>query len=238
VQDYHGVPFERPVTRLREAVTAIDQAFSTGSLPTGGAVFELGGFPLGVDADRSRISLYVAGLTDKTLELTGTHADGWLPIWPSLSGSAEQLRALEKAAASAHRPRPAVAAYLYGVVGSAPRLFDHLRATLAWYVAANGTAYRRLFERYGYVDEVARISELWAAGRRDRARLAVTDAMLADCTLHGEPSEVLRQASRFRSAGITRPVLRLPGQLAAADCVRMLTALAEESAVPRLHTSE
>ncbi|MCQ0017010.1 LLM class flavin-dependent oxidoreductase [Actinomadura madurae] len=79
-------------------------------------------------------------------------------------------------------------------------------------MAANGTAYRRLFERYGFADEVARIRELWAAGKRDLARAAVSDEMLSDTTLRGTPAAVLRQAAEFRRAGIDRPVLRLPGR--------------------------
>ncbi|WP_166459298.1 LLM class flavin-dependent oxidoreductase [Amycolatopsis pithecellobii] len=226
VEDYHGIPFERPVTRMKETIGALDRVFTTGSLPVGGAEFRFGGLALGVPTDRARLRLYVAGLTEKTLEVTGTVADGWLPIWPSRRESGQQVGVIRKAATAANRPMPTVAGYLYGAVGTEPALAAHLRANLAWYVAANGTAYRRLFERYGYADEVDRICRLWTTGERERARRAVTDEMLADCTLLGEPAEVLRQAGAFRDAGVDRPVLRLPKQVPATDCVRMLTELA------------
>ncbi|MGW4131910.1 LLM class flavin-dependent oxidoreductase [Amycolatopsis japonica] len=228
VQDYHGIPFERPVTRMRETIAALDRVFTTGSLPVGGTEFGFGGLALGIPTDRARLKLYVAGLSEKTLEVTGTIADGWLPIWPSRRASAEQIEVIRKAATAANRPMPAVAGYLYGAVGTEPALAAHLRANLAWYVAANGTAYRRLFDRYGYADEVARICLLWTTGERERARRAVTDEMLADCTLLGEPADVLHQAGAFRDAGIDRPVLRLPKQIPAVDCVQMLAALAGE----------
>ncbi|MTD53181.1 LLM class flavin-dependent oxidoreductase [Amycolatopsis pithecellobii] len=223
VEGYHGVPYQRPVARLAETVRVLDTAFSTGKLPPDGTVFPLGGLPLGIDADRDRLRLYVAGLTPRTLEVTGAYADGWLPIWPSRSGRGGALRAVETAAEAAGRPRPAVAGYLYTVVGAEP---GPLRATLAWYIAANGTAYRRLFESYGFGEQVERICGLWAAGDRDLARRAVTDEMLDDSTLRGAPTEVLRQAAAFRRAGVDRPVLRLPGQVSTGDCLRMITALA------------
>nr|WP_308207839.1 LLM class flavin-dependent oxidoreductase [Actinomadura madurae] len=175
-------------------------------------MFSHTGLSLGITTDRARLRLYVAGLTPKTIEVTAAHADGWLPIWPSRTGRGGQLADLGKAAVTAGRPMPAVAGYIYGVVGAERELSRHLRATLAWYVAANGTAYRRLFERYGFADEVARIRELWAAGKRDLARAAVSDEMLSDTTLRGTPAAVLRQAAEFRRAGIDRPVLRLPGR--------------------------
>ncbi|PXY24713.1 LLM class flavin-dependent oxidoreductase [Prauserella muralis] len=226
VERYLGVPFQRAVTRLGETVRAIDTAFTTGKLPADGEVFSLAGYPLGIAADRSRLRLYVAGHSRRTLDVTAAHADGWLPIWPSRSGRGGHLQALDLAAEAAGRRRPAVAGYIYGLVGGDPVDVAPLRATLAWYVAANGTAYRRLFDGYGFGAETERICQLWDAGERDRARAAVTDEMLGDTTLHGSPAEVLRQAGAFRRGGVDRPILRLPGQLAADDCVRMIADVA------------
>lgn len=226
MRKYHGVEFDRPVSRMREAVRIIDHAFTTGKLPDGGTIFPLAGLPLGVAAPRERLRIYVAGLSDRTLEVTGAHADGWLPIWVSVEHGAEQFAVVADAAARAGRPRPTVSAFLYGGVGDDPRLRQFTRATLAWYVAANGTAYRRLFERYGYTEEMATICDLWAAGERERARAAVPDHLLADTALLGEPAEFLAQVDRFVEAGVDRPVLRLQGQLSAAECVAMLGRLA------------
>jgi alkanesulfonate monooxygenase SsuD/methylene tetrahydromethanopterin reductase-like flavin-dependent oxidoreductase (luciferase family) len=229
MQKFHGVPFDRPVSRLREAVQIIDQAFTTGHLPTGGEVFDLGGLPIGIPLQRDRLRIFVAGLSPKTLEVTGRFADGWLPIWPSIARGAETVETVRAAAREAGRPEPLVAGYLYGGVGSGAEIHDSVRATLAWYVAANGTAYRGLFERYGYEAEVAKICDLWAAGDRESARQVVDEAMLRDTTLMGEPAEFLAAVQRFIDAGIDRPVLRLPKQLSTPACVHMLAALARHS---------
>lgn len=226
MQKYHGARFDRPVSRLKETVQIIDHAFRTGKLPEGGDLFPLGGLPLGVAAPRNRLKILVAGLTDRTIEVTARHADGWLPIWLSLTRGTSLLRQLETAAESAGRPRPRVSGYFYGGVGDGPDLTDHLRSTLAWYVAANGTAYRRLFERFGYTEETKTICDLWASGDRPAARASVPDHLLADTTLSGKPTDFLQKAGQLIRAGVDRPVLRLPRQITAARCVEMLGALA------------
>src|ERR1700761_3364517 len=48
MEKYHGVPFDRPVSRLQETVQVIDYAFTTGALPDGGDIFPLGHLPPGL----------------------------------------------------------------------------------------------------------------------------------------------------------------------------------------------
>jgi alkanesulfonate monooxygenase SsuD/methylene tetrahydromethanopterin reductase-like flavin-dependent oxidoreductase (luciferase family) len=227
MQKYHGVPFDRPVSRMRETVQIIDTAFATGKLPEGGDIFPLAGLPLGITAPRAQLRIYVAGLGGATLDVVGRNADGWLPIWPSIRHGGELRAVIEEAAADAGRPRPQVSAYLYGGVGDDEALRSHVRATMAWYIAANGTAYRRLFESYGYHDEAERICSLWAAGDREAARRSVPDHLIADTALVGEPAEFFAAVDRHIQAGVDRPVLRLLGQLRAAQCIEMLARLAD-----------
>jgi alkanesulfonate monooxygenase SsuD/methylene tetrahydromethanopterin reductase-like flavin-dependent oxidoreductase (luciferase family) len=226
MQKYHGVAFDRPVSRLRETIEIIDTAFTTGSLPDGGDIFPLGHLPLGIEASRDRLKILVAGLSLRTLEVTGKYADGWIPIWLSLGHGAELLRQVESAAATAGRPQPVVAAYFYGGIGADSDLIGQLRATMAWYLAANGTAYRGLFERYGYVAETKTVCDLWSSGDRPAARASVPGYLLDDTALYGAPADFLRRAGAFIRLGVDRPVLRLLGRLGAARCVQMLGELA------------
>ncbi len=230
VERFHGVPFERPVSRLSEAVTVIDRAVGGDSLPTGGSVFSMSPVELNLHARRSALRIFVAGTGDATLRLAGAQADGWLPIWPSLRSGGEMLAIVNTAAVAANRPKPLVAAYIYGVVGSDATLADQVRASLAFYVAANGTAYRKLFLRYGYAAEVKRICAFWTRGDRVRARNSVTDEMLNDCALIGEPDSFLAGVGRFINVGVTWPVLRFPRQLSADQCIHMLEAISGASA--------
>jgi len=229
MQKYYGADFSRPVSRLAETVRIIDHIFRTGSLPDGGEMFPLAGLPLGMPVPpREQLSIYVAGLSDRTLEVTGRYADGWMPIWVSMSQGLGLAKLVFDAAEQAGRPRPKVGAVAYGGVGEGPELVRHVKSTLAWYVAANGTAYRRLFERYGYGDEVGRICQLWSSGQRDQAREAVSDHLLDDTTLLGPPTSFFAQVRRLRMAGVDRPILRIHGQLTAPQAIDMLARLASD----------
>jgi len=225
MQKYHGVEFDRPVSRLRETIHVIDKAFRTGNLPTSEKIFPLEDMPLGVAADRDRLKIYVAGLSDRTIEVVGQDADGWLPIWFSSERGGPQLELVETTAAAAGRPRPAIGAFLYGSVGSNPKYYEYTRDTLAWYVAAQGTAYRHLFERYGYEKEMENICQLWQSGDRRQARRQTPEYMVNDTSLLGTPEVFLAQVDRFITAGIDRPILRLQSQPTAAQTLEMLTSL-------------
>jgi alkanesulfonate monooxygenase SsuD/methylene tetrahydromethanopterin reductase-like flavin-dependent oxidoreductase (luciferase family) len=225
MQKYHGVEFDRPVSRLRETIHVIDKAFRTGNLPTSEKIFPLEDMPLGVAADRDRLKIYVAGLSDRTIEVVGQDADGWLPIWFSSERGRPQLELVETTAAAAGRPRPAIGAFLYGSVGSNPKYYEYTRDTLAWYVAAQGTAYRHLFERYGYEKEMENICQLWQSGDRRQARRQTPEYMVNDTALLGTPEVFLAQVDRFIKAGIDRPILRLQSQPTAAQTLEMLASL-------------
>lgn len=225
VEKAYGVGFDRPVTRLTETVRIVDAIFLDHETPQRLTVLQTQPFPFGVAADRDRLRIYVAGLGSRSLRVTGQHADGWLPIWPSVRHF-DALRAeVERAAADARRPRPEVVGYAYGVVGEDERSRRIVRDTLAWYIAANGSAYRHLFERYGYVDEVRRIGKLWADGRRDEARQAVPDDMLDDTSIVGAPDQFLAQVGRIAAAGVDRVVWRVPRQIATDEVLTMLDQL-------------
>lgn len=227
IEKFHGIPHDRAIARVRDAVRIVDSVFATGQLPEGVETFALQpGLAIPVDAGRDRLRILVASLGPRSVQMTGEVADGWLPIWLSTSRGQSRLDQVVNAAAAAGRPRPTVAAYIYAVVSESPEDIGHLRSTLAWYIAANGTAYARLFRDYGYTDEVDAITGRWAADDRAGAKGAVGDALLADCTLAGDPEVVRAGLQRFRAFGVDRPVLRFPRQLSAADCIHMLERLA------------
>lgn len=230
VEKAYGVGFDRPVTRLSETVRIVDATFREHRTPGPLTVLTPEHFPFGVAADRARLRIHVAGLGPASLRVTGRYADGWLPIWPSIRGFAALRADVDEAAARAGRPRPEVVAYVYGAVGDDERDRRSVRDTLAWYVAGNGTAYRHLFERYGYGEAVRRIAELWADGHRPEARQAVPDDLLDDVALLGAPDGFLARAGRFAAAGVDRVVWRVPRQLGTDEVLTMLDRLSHVAA--------
>jgi F420-dependent oxidoreductase-like protein len=83
IEGLHGVPFARPLARMRETVQIVRQALDGGKISFAGTEFTV---PLPGEAVPMRLSarpehaipLYLAALSPAMLRLTGEIADGWL----------------------------------------------------------------------------------------------------------------------------------------------------------------
>ena len=111
IEGLHGVPFGRPLTRMRETVEIVRLAAAGGKISFAGREFTI---PLpGGEARPMRLSvraehpipIYLATLSPTMLRLTGEIADGWLGRgWPGRPGWHARPA---WTAASAWPPRPA-----------------------------------------------------------------------------------------------------------------------------------
>lgn len=209
VENFHGVAFDRPVARLRDTLEVLRGALDTGRVVQDGGR----GFPLGVTA-AGPVRILVAALTPAS-RTVAREADGWLPLWLPETG-------IEPADIGW-----TVAAYYYTAIDDDPAAaVDVVRRSLAWYVAANGTAYAAAFARQGYEREVAEIVTRWRAGDRAGARAAVPERMVTDTAMVGTAGQVMERLDRVRRAGVAEPILRFPDELEAAHIVAALAALA------------
>jgi coenzyme F420-dependent oxidoreductase len=210
IENWHGVPFDRPLRRTREYVEIIRLILSGERVNYKGEIFQLKGFRLPFTPVRTAVPMYVASLGPQNLALTGELADGWLPIYLDAGHLPSFQRELERGARKAGRPLQAidVAPYILACVsadGEAAR--DLVRAHLAYYIGGMGTFYAGLIARYGFEDEVNRVREAWGKGERKAAAAHVTDAMVARMALCGSPREGRQQLEAYRAAGVTLPIV-------------------------------
>ena len=70
VEDFHGVKFNKPLTRLKEAIQIIRLILAGERVDFNGECFELRRFKLGFKPLRSDIPIYVAALTPKSQRQT------------------------------------------------------------------------------------------------------------------------------------------------------------------------
>lgn len=83
VEDFHGIRFNRPLTRLKEAIQIMRLLLRGERVNFSGECFELRRFKLGFRPLRSDLPIYLAALTPMSLRQVGELADGWLPThWP------------------------------------------------------------------------------------------------------------------------------------------------------------
>jgi F420-dependent oxidoreductase-like protein len=223
IAGWHGMPFERPLTRLRESIEVIRMAIGRERLVYEGEVLRLEqGIKLIAHPLRDEIPIYVASISPAGVALAGEVADGWLPVHLSMQKLDTVFAdALATGAARAGRDPSACKICAFGVpvIPTADRAAarDLERGRIALYVGGMGTReqnfYKNLFVRYGYEEEAERIQDLYLGREREAAVAAVTDEMVDEVSVIGPVDECREKLRLYEQAGIDEAVimLKLPG---------------------------
>lgn len=219
MEGLHGVPFARPLARVRETVEIVRQATAGGKIAHTGSEFQI---PLpGGDAVPMRLSLraehpvplYLAALSPAMLKLTGQVADGWLGTSFVPEGAAEAYFApLQEGLAAAGRDRADLDVCQGAEVSFAAdeealgAMVAGRKKELAFSLGGMGSAstnyYNRAYSRQGWAEVAAAVRERWQAGDRDGAASLVTDEMVLATTLIGTEETVRRRLRVWRDAGV------------------------------------
>jgi alkanesulfonate monooxygenase SsuD/methylene tetrahydromethanopterin reductase-like flavin-dependent oxidoreductase (luciferase family) len=100
VEPEHGLPYGRPVSRIRDSVAVIRTLLRDGVVSYQGKTVSIERFDLWFTPTRPEIPIYLAALFPPMLEVCGELAQGVLLVW-SMLGTARQ--AAEHIARGAHR---------------------------------------------------------------------------------------------------------------------------------------
>ncbi|MBE4733994.1 LLM class flavin-dependent oxidoreductase [Streptomyces caniscabiei] len=218
IEGLHGVPFDRPLSRMRETVEIVRQAASGDKVSYAGREFRI---PLPGEARPMRLSMraeydipvYLATLSPKMLRLTGEIADGWLGTSFVPEGAKEAyFDHLDEGLTAAGRTR-ADLDICQGAEVAFAEDEDALRAMvagrkkeLAFSLGGMGSAttnfYNNAYSRQGWAEVAAEVRERWQAGDRDGAAALVTDEMVLATTLIGTEEMVRERLRVWRAAGV------------------------------------
>ncbi|UOX88942.1 LLM class flavin-dependent oxidoreductase [Amycolatopsis sp. FBCC-B4732] len=217
VEGLHGVPFAKPLTRMRETVEIIRQVFAGQKVSFSGKAFEI---PLPGEARPMRLStapnpdipIYLATLSPKLLELTGEVADGWLGTSFVPEGAEAYFGPLDAGLTKAGRKRADIdvcqgaevafaddEAELRALVGSRKK---ELAFSLGGMGSATTNFYNNAYSRQGWADVAAEVRERWQGGDRDGAAALVTDEMVLGTTLIGTEDMVRERLRVWRETGV------------------------------------
>ncbi|WP_330308381.1 MULTISPECIES: LLM class flavin-dependent oxidoreductase [unclassified Streptomyces] len=219
IEGLHGVPFDRPLSRMRETVEIVRQAASGEKVSYAGREFQI---PLpGGDARPMRLSMraehdipiYLATLSPKMLRLTGEIADGWLGTSFVPEGAKEAYFDHIDAGLTASGRARADFDICQGAEVAFAEDEDALRAMvagrkkeLAFSLGGMGSAstnfYNNAYSRQGWAEVAAEVHERWQAGDRDGAAGLVTDEMVLGTTLIGTEEMVRNRLRVWRDAGV------------------------------------
>ncbi|MFJ6526651.1 LLM class F420-dependent oxidoreductase [Streptomyces longwoodensis] len=192
-----GLPYERPIARLREFLTALRQLTEHGTADFQGELLTARTpLPARVPGAEGGVPLLVAAMGPQALRASGELADGILPYLAGPRALADHIvPALTRAAEAAGRPAPRVVALVFGVVTDDA---DAVRAE-----ALEHLAFYEQFPSY------ARVIELSGARRA------------ADVAVIGDERTVEAEVRRYRDAGATEVVFA--GTEIAGDAARRRT---------------
>lgn len=220
IEGLHGVPFAKPVTRMRETLAVLRQVFAGEKVDHDG---ELVRIPLpGGDGKPMRLALpantsvpvYLAALAPNMLRLTGQIADGWLGTSFVPEGADDAyFRYLREGAARSGRSLADLDICQGAEVAFADdeqQLRDMVagrKKELAFSLGGMGSAttnfYNDAYSRQGWAEVAAEIRALWLAGERTAAAGLVTDDMVLATTLIGTEPMVRKRLRTWRDAGVT-----------------------------------
>lgn len=202
----YGQAFKRPVQAVREFVEIVRQVMSGGNVRYHGDVFPVPEFEL-ESAPARQIPIYIAALRRTMLALAGQIGDGVLLNWSTPERAAASTAAVHAAARAAGRdPRSIVVACFVRVCVTEQKEQARtiLRRIIATYAAL--TAYAKMFEESGFIDEVRAVTVAWESGIEAAAR-AVSDRMVNALGLVGTPEQCQAGIRRFHEAGVDLPVI-------------------------------
>jgi F420-dependent oxidoreductase-like protein len=232
IEGWHGVPYDKPLTRTREIIDICRQVWKREKVVYDGEAYTL---PLPADQGtglgkplkiinhpvRADIPIYIASLGPKNVQMTAEVADGWLPVFFHPDKADIWQADLDIGTAARDPQLPPLEVVAGGTVAicdddTAERLRDAARPMTALYVGGMGAKgrnfYNNVFQRYGYEEEAARIQELYLSGRKQEAEALVPDEFLEATALVGDAGRVRERIQAYKDAGVTRLTVRPAGE--------------------------
>ena len=224
IEGFHGMPYDRPLTRTREIIEILRMGLRGERLDYQGRTVEVplpAGQGLGLGKplkllnkpERADVPIWVAALGDKNVAMTAEVADGWLPflyypekaqeVWgePLARGAAKR---------SADLAPLEVCAGGMVAIGEGPEtkaLLDFMRPMYALYVGGMGARdknfYNQLAREYGFEAEAKEIQDLYLSGKKKEAEALVPTEWLEAGNLVGPASYVQERIAAFRESGVT-----------------------------------
>lgn len=225
-EGWHGVRFDRPLTRTREYVTVVRTALSRATLHHDGEFYPLPlsdgpgkALRLAVRRVRDQIPVYLAAVGPRSLELAGEIADGWLAAFLAPEYAAQQLAALRVGRARAERDLAGfdIVATVPLVTGDdIPACADLVRGYAALYLGGMGSReqnfYHRLATRMGYGPQATEVQEHFLAKRHQRAYAAVPEQFIDAISLLGPPDRIAQRVRRYAEAGVSTLAVTVTGE--------------------------
>jgi probable F420-dependent oxidoreductase len=202
VGQWHGIPFEKPLTRVRETVLLLRSMLAGGKSNFDGVTLRSHGFRLLVPP-AAPVPIYVGALRPAMLELAGEVGDG---VAVNLFPVEALPRMLEHVAAGAARAGKSpdlevVCRHQVLVTDDKAGARELFRAALTGYFAT--PVYNKFAAWYGFEDEAKLIDEGFRSGDRALTRRGMTDRFVDSLAIFGSLDDCRERIAQFVAAGVS-----------------------------------
>jgi len=207
VEQWNGIPFELPLTRVRESVAIVRQALAGEKTDFEGRTLSSRGLRLANRGEKPP-RIYLAALRAKMLALAGEIGDGLIVNLFPVTALPRILAAYRDGAARAGRDASGdevVCRFQVAVTDDVPAARALVRAVFAGYVAQ--PVYNAYFAWCGFEEEARAVADAFARGDRAASARALSDDLVDRVTILGSAERCREQIAGFVAAGVTTPVI-------------------------------
>ena len=220
VEGWHGVPYGKPVTRLKEYVQIMKQIFAREAAATfDGTMYQIpytgeGSTGLGKPLKsilhcEEDIPIYAATITPAGVSAAAAVADGFFPVWMD----PEQYHVFDgpiqkgfAAAGEKNLTQFDIAPFVTVIMGDdVEQAMMPIRGNMALYIGGMGARDKNFYNDYakrlGFEDAAVKIQDLYLAGKKDEAMAAVPAELIDACHLVGPAGRIKERLARWKEAG-------------------------------------
>ncbi|HET9648284.1 MAG TPA: LLM class flavin-dependent oxidoreductase [Microlunatus sp.] len=227
--DPYGLPFDRPVGRLEEALQIIRTAFtSQGPFDFHGRHYQLDGAVLDLQPPPGRTpQIWIAAHGPRMLRLTGRYGDGWYPFAiGSPDDYAARLGVIRAAAADAGRDPEAIipswtCLTVIGRTEAEARSMLDTNPVRFWGLLFSADIWRLFGVKHPFGEQFRGYLDILPEQCRDRdaldAAIAAVPQGLIELAIWGTPAQIVEKLQAFGEAGLRHVVPWVPSALVSPD---------------------
>lgn len=202
VEDWHGMEFGHPVSRMREYVEIIRLILTGKKVNYDGNFFHLRNFELLISPYEHNIPIYLAAVNQKMIDLTWNIADGVIFYLRPIDELKDTIHKMQK-----KRKIDVTCQLITAISDNADEAIIRAKKTIAFYISV-GKIYREFLARNGFEKETGAIYEEYQKSGFKHNHTHVTDKMVEALAISGTPNDVQKQLAKFVNSGIDLPILQ------------------------------
>ncbi len=209
VERWNGVPLTQPMTRMRDTVAFLREAWSGEKVVRKVGPYDVKGFRLGRPPEPPP-KVYVAALREQMLRLAGELGEGAITNYISPDDAPRVAGIAREAAAEAGKNAEEfdVACRIFVIWTD-----DRQQAQMLGRFMVSGYLttpfYYAFHEWLGRGEALAPMMKAWQAGERQEAVGLVPEKVVDDIFVFGSPDECKDKIEAYRDNGISTPVINI-----------------------------